>query len=123
MQLRQPLARRHRWPPIARLVGIYYTVRVEKRSSAYDNIYTNALEEALCDQKGHEAKRNETRKQEVAEREKSGKMVKVFLLLVVLLAVIGTGYFINAEPENAGPLSIGLAVMLGISGIIWWLNR
>ncbi|MCA9793394.1 MAG: hypothetical protein KC910_16405 [Candidatus Eremiobacteraeota bacterium] len=96
---------------------------MEKRSSAYDNIYTNALEEALGDQKGHEAKRNETRKQEVAEREKSGKMVKVFLLLVVLLAVIGTGYFINAEPENAGPLSIGLAVMLGISGIIWWLNR
>lgn len=93
------------------------------KQGSYENLYTQQINEALGHQPDYENKKAAEKKKVAAENAAFKRHIKLFgyLLFAAFLGILG--YFINLDPDNAGPCAIALLIFLIISGIIWFINR
>lgn len=96
---------------------------MSKQHNAYDNLYTKKMEEAVFDQHGYDKGKEDEKARIRRENQRYRNMWKGGLVGLGLASLCGVGYVINLDPDNAGPASIFLAVVLVISGIIWFMNK
>ena len=93
------------------------------KKSAYDNAYTDALESALSQQGSHSEKKAAEMAADKAKNEGIGRAFSLVKWVLGLIAVVGLGYFMALDPDNAGAASIAVAVGLALAGIVFWLNK
>ncbi len=96
---------------------------MSKKKSAYENVYTQQLEEAVFDQKGYDTKKEESKKKVRAEVQRSRGLMKVFVGLSAIAGLLWIGRLINLDPANSGPLAIFVTVVAAVSGFAWFINK
>ena len=96
---------------------------MSQQHNAYDNLYTKKMEEACFDQHGYNKGKQDEKAKIRRENQRYRSIWKGSLVAAGLLSLCGVGYVINLDPDNAGPASIFLAVVLFISGLVWFINK
>ena len=96
---------------------------MSKQHNAYDNLYTKKMEEAVFDQHGYDKGKENEKAKIRKENQRYRSAWKAILVGGGLLMLCGVGYVINLDPDNAGPASIFLAIVLLISGLVCFINR
>lgn len=96
---------------------------MSKKDPAYENLYTQQMQEAVFDQRGYDAHKDKLKEEVKKKNESVRRLVKAGFLITGLGLLGGIGYVINLDPANAGPASILFAVFLMVSGLIWFINK
>lgn len=96
---------------------------MSKKRSAYENVYTQQLEEAVFDQRGYDTKKEEAKQKVRAEYKRSRGLTKVFVGLTVIAGLLWIGRLVNMDQANSGPLAIFMTVVAAIAGLAWFINR
>ena len=95
-----------------------------KRKSAYENVYTRQMEEAVFDQHGYDNRKAEKKKQVLEESQRQKKLHRVFYFLCLLLLSIGAYFVIAAHGKEAGPpMVVFLTGCAGMFYFVRWLNK
>lgn len=94
-----------------------------KRRKAYDNMYTRQMEEAVFDQVGYDAKKEEEKAKIIAENKLQRKNIQGIFVLIGLFLLGGIGYAINLDPDNSGPAAMCFAIFLIVSALIFLFKR
>lgn len=94
-----------------------------KKKSFYENEYTKQLEEAVFDQKGYDEKKAEQKKKVQAESSRHKSLVRVFIFLCVLGGAVLAKHIISLDQDNAGPLTVFVALIAIVAWMVRWINK
>jgi Flp pilus assembly protein TadB len=96
---------------------------MSKRRSAYENEYTKQLEEAVFDQRGYDARKEEAKKKVQAESQRHKNLVRIFFFLCALGLAVAAYRIMNIEPSSAAPVAVLVTLAALVFAFIRWINK